>query len=190
MADSDVDLIARCRSGDVVALEALYHRYVRTVWRFAWHRTRDRDQAGEIVQETFLRVARSIGQFAGRSSFGTWLYAVARSAAIDLARQSRRSGGGDDDDPVIIKLVPPERDSPLGVDDGERDAIRDAIADLPPAQRDAVILCDVADLRIREVAEALGWSESRVKVTVFRARRKLREKLKHLVEDQRRIAHD
>ena len=72
----------------------------------------------------------------------------------------------------------------------DRDAIRDAIADLPPAQRDAVILCDVADLRIREAAEALGWSESRVKVTVFRARRKLREKLKHLVQPERRIAND
>ncbi len=189
MADSDVDLVARSKSGDMAALEALYHRYVRMVWRFAWLRTRDRDMAADIVQETFLRVARSIGQFAGRSSFGTWLYAVARSAAIDLARQSRRSSGCEDD-PVVIKLVPPESESPPGAEDGDRDAIRDAIADLPPAQRDAVILCDVADLRIREAAEALGWSESRVKVTVFRARRKLREKLKHLVQPNRRIAND
>jgi RNA polymerase sigma-70 factor (ECF subfamily) len=162
MADSDVDLVARSKAGDSAALEALYHRYVRMVWRFGWLRTRDRELAAEIVQETFLRVARSIGDFAGRSSFGTWLHAVARSAAIETLRQARRSR--DDDSPVVIKLALPAGESASGIEDRDRDAIRDAIADLPPAQRDAVILCDVADFFIREAAETLGWSESCVRI--------------------------
>lgn len=188
MPDSDAELVARSRAGDVTALEALYHRYVRRVWRYGWLRTRDRELAAEIVQETFLRVARSIGGFEGRSAFGTWIYAVARSAAIETAKRAQRSRDAEDG-PVVIRLALPEHEA-TRMDEGEREAIRVAIAALPPAQRDAVILCDVADLRIREAAEALGWSESRVKVTVFRARRKLREKLEHLAGGKRKSARD
>lgn len=68
MGDADAELVGRWAAGDAGALEALYRRYVERVWRYGWLRTHSREAAAEIVQETFLRVARSLGGFEGRSS--------------------------------------------------------------------------------------------------------------------------
>lgn len=182
MGDADAELVRRWAAGDAGALETLYRRYVERVWRYGWLRTHNRDAAADTVQETFLRVARSVGGFQGRSSFGTWLFAVARSVAIEQARRDRRLRGVDDRSGVI-RLVPAPGDD-ARLDDEQRRAVRRAIADLPPAQRDAIVLCELAGWKIRKAAEVLGWSESRVKVTLFRARRKLREMLKPYVVEE------
>ena len=64
------------------------------------------------------------------------------------------------------------------------DAVRLAVAELPGAQRDAVVLCELVGMGIVEAANILGWGESRMKVTLFRARRRLRELLKsHVCEE-------
>jgi len=185
MADGDTELAARIATGDPLALEALYRRYVERVWRYAWFRTHSRDAAAEIVQETFLRVARSAGQFQGRSAFATWLFALTRSAAIDLARRARQSGGSDRP-AEVLRLVRPDDDppDPLGEEETRR-AVRRAVADLPGPQRDAIVLCELSGLSIRQAAEVLGWGQSRVKVTLCRARRRLRELLKRYVTGER-----
>ena len=185
MADGDAELAARIATKDSVALEALYRRYVERVWRYAWFRTHSRDAAAEIVQETFLRVARSAGEFRGRSAFATWLFAVSRSAAIDLARRARRNGGSARP-AEVLRLVHPDDDPPDPLGEEEtRQAVRRAVADLPGPQRDAIVLCELSGLNIRQAAEVLGWGQSRVKVTLFRARRRLRELLKRYVAGER-----
>ncbi len=179
MIDPDAQLVARCREGDVVALELLYRKYVDRMWRYGWLVTRSRDAAAEIVQDTFLRVSRSIGAFAGRSSFSTWLFAIHRSATIEHVRrtqQERRLSS------PLLRLVPSEDASTAGeTGEDSREAVRRAVAELPAAQRDAVILCEFVGLSIADAASVLGWGQSRVKVTLFRARRRLREMLKELV---------
>jgi RNA polymerase sigma-70 factor (ECF subfamily) len=190
MSDGDARWVARCAAGDREALRELFDRYAAMVWRYGFARTGCRDAAGDIVQETFLRVVRSYHTFRGRSSAGTWLYAIARSVAIDHARREQRQRRLTEA-PQIFRLIRPMVDeasaggeavtgpSPddAGLDDAERDDVRQAVAELPPAMRDAIVLCEIGDMTIREAAEVLGWSETRVKVTLFRGRRKLREKL-------------
>ena len=73
MIDPDAQLVVRCREGDGIAFELLYRKYVDRIWRYAWFVTRSREAAAEIVQDTFLRVAKPIAGFEGRSSFSTWL---------------------------------------------------------------------------------------------------------------------
>ncbi len=174
MGEAEPELLRRWAAGDRAALEALYRRYVERVWRYAWLRTRSRHMAEEIVQETFLRVARAAGQFGGRSAFGTWLFAVTRSVTIDQIRRARREAEGIEPGRVI-RLMPPTES---GEDEATRQAVRDAVAELPGAQRDVTVLCEVSGLSIREAGEVLGWGESRVKVTLFRARRRLRDMLR------------
>ena len=180
MDDGLPELLDRCAAGDRVALEALYRRYADIVWRHGWYRTHSREAAAEVVQETFLRVVRSIGQFQRRSSFTTWLFAITRSVAVEHNRRARRnrtvdlgedlpSGG-----PAVCQ----------GMTNGEtRDAVRDAVAHLPGAHKDAIVLCELSGLSIREAAGVLGWGESRVKVTLHRARRRLGEMLKGCMLD-------
>ncbi len=181
MADGESQLANRAARGDMAALEALYRRYVDRVWRYAWHRTRCRDEAAEIVQETFLRVLRSIKQFKGRSAFGTWLFTVTRSVAIELARRESRQRSGCDSS-GLLRLIPTSDDTPDTSGHEEVcNATRHAVSELPGAQRDAIVLCLMSGFAIREAAEILGWGESRVKVTLFRARRRLRDRLRPYV---------
>lgn len=185
MVDQDAQLVEGCRSGDNAALELLFRRHVDRVWRYAWFVTRSRESAGDIVQETFLRVARSVASFEGRSTFSTWLFTLTRSAAMEHLRRTRlekRSLSQAN----VFRLVKPEAESPEDGGSGEsREAVRRAIAELPGAQRDAVILCEMNGMSIADAAEALGWGHSRVKVTLFRARRKLRDLLKEHVAGER-----
>jgi RNA polymerase sigma-70 factor (ECF subfamily) len=186
MAESDSQLLARCAAGDQAGLEALYRRHVERVWRYAWFRTHSRDEAADIVQDTFLRVARAAGSFEGRSAFTTWLFAIARSAAVNHARHENRHR--ETGDPQILRLVPsaePDRATATALDAETRHAVRQAVAQLPGPQRDAIVLCELNALRVREAAEVLGWGESRVKTTLFRARRKLRDLLKEHVGESR-----
>lgn len=175
MNDGTAELVNRCAAGDRVALEALYRRYADGVWRYGWWRTGSREAAAEIVQETFLRLTRSIARFRWDSSFETWLFAVTRSAASAYVRQNgrdRRSAERCDSEPMSTN-----RPVDALQDDETRQAVRDALTDLPAAQRDAIVLCELCGKSIREAAELLDWGESRVKVTLFRARRRLRDRL-------------
>jgi len=183
MGDTDSELLGRCAAGEAAALETLYRRYVDRVWRFGWLRTHSREAAADIVQETFLRVARSAGDFQGRSSFATWLFALTRSAAVDHARREGRHRAIGQR-PGVLRLVPSADDATDRIDDRQRDAVRRAVADLPCAQRDAVVLCELLGWKVREAADVLGWGESRVKVTLFRARRRLRDVLKGYLAKQ------
>ena len=187
MAELDADLLARCAAGDVGALETIYRRHVERVWRYAWFRTHSHEAAADIVQETFLRVARAAGGFQGRSQFSTWLFAVARSVAVEHARREKRRRELATE-PRVLRLVRPEP-AALGrsMEDSEmREAVREAIARLPGPQRDAIVLCGLSGLNVREAAEVLGWGESRVKTTLFRARHRLRDMLQRYVGDRPR----
>lgn len=177
MIDPDIQLVDRIHKGDRTAMELLYRRYVDRVWRYGWSVTRSRDMAAEIVQETFLRVIRSLGGFQRRSMFSTWLFTLTRSATLELLRRRRMEDRARECARILRLVQPSEEDrSTLKESDSEID-IRRAVGELPAAQRDAVVLCEWLGMSIKDAAEVLHWGESRVKVTLFRARRALREML-------------
>ena len=180
MGGDEAEWVARCRAGDLSGLEALYRRYVERVWRYGWFRTRSRESAAEIAQETFLRVARSIASFEGRSTFSTWLFAITRAVTIEHTRRERRERETFTG-PTVLRLVPAV-EAPDSLEAGDaREAVRRAVSELPGAQRDVVVLCEYSGCTMHEAAQAMGWGESRVKVTLHRARRRLREALRGFV---------
>jgi RNA polymerase sigma-70 factor (ECF subfamily) len=199
MAESERDLVRQLQGGERAALEALYRRYVERVWRYAFARTRDREVAADVVQDTFLRVWQRIGTFRGRAQFSTWLFAVARSALVDEVRRRRRASSADasrldPSAPRVLRLAvmddapeAPRRSAAGGSDwedsialAEERDAVRAAISRLRPAHREVVVLCELCGMSMRAAAEALNWGESRVKVTLHRARKRLAVELRDL----------
>ncbi len=173
MGVSESQLIQRAASGDHIAFEVLYRRHVERVWRYAWFRTRSRDAAADITQDTFVRVAKALGGFRQDSSFATWVLTVARSVAVDHARKASRERAMRESE-GHLKFVPAKEDARPD----EHEDLRAAVAALPAAMRDVLVLCELSGMSIREASGVLGWTESRVKTTVFRARRKLREQLK------------
>ena len=179
MTGDENDLVRRCASGDRHALEILYHRYAEKVWRYGWFVTQSRDAAGDVVQETFLKLATAAGQFEGRSSFATWLFTLTRSATAGVLRKKRRTFPDTGKRP-FLRIVSVES-PPAQTEEETKESVRRAVGELPPAQRDVVVLCELGDQSIKEAGAILGWTEARVKTTLFRARQRLREKLAGLV---------
>ncbi len=176
MNESDADLIRAHRAGDASALESLYWRHADRVWRYARYFSGRDDAAAEILQETFVRVAQHLKSFEGRAQFTTWLFTIVRSSAVEL---SRHRGRMPQTEPETMNQVPSENMEPAEqfALDETRAVVRAAIARLPEAEREVVLLCEIEDLPLKAACEILGWGEPRVKVTLFRARRRLKEML-------------
>ncbi|MCW8131250.1 MAG: RNA polymerase sigma factor [Planctomycetota bacterium] len=181
MGDADSELAASYKAGHAPAFEALYWRHAERVWRFARYFSGSDEIAAEIVQETFLRLARSLHGFEGRSRFTTWLHMVVRSVAIDVTAKHRKAPKAAEDEQIA--RLPAEDSEPMdgAISKETREAVREAVSRLPENEREAVILCELQELPLKDACEALGWSESRMKVTLYRARRRLKTMLSSYV---------
>lgn len=145
------------------------------------------DDAADLVQETFLNAYRGWAGFQGDSDPGTWLYAIAARACQRMRR--RRAGEPRHMDSVedllpaseagVVLLASEGEEGPLGgVLRSEAEAMVDAaLARIPPAFRIALVLKDIADLSIAEIAAILGLKEATVKTRVHRGRLALRQSL-------------
>lgn len=174
MQDADAELVLAHQAGDASALEKLYWRHAHRAWRYARHFSGSDEAAAEIVQEVFVRVARCLADFERRAKFSTWLFMIVRSVAIELAVKQRRAPRATRDDQMEqfpAKICDPHEELAAAE---TRQVVRAAIAQLPENEREAVLLCEIEDLPLRSAGEILGWNEARVKVTLFRARRKLK----------------
>jgi RNA polymerase sigma-70 factor (ECF subfamily) len=83
---TDEAAAAEARTGDRNAFRVLVDRHGRAVFRLAYRMTGNEGDAEDVVQETFLRAYKQIGQFDGRSSFSTWLYRICSNCSLDLIR--------------------------------------------------------------------------------------------------------
>lgn len=171
MTATDAELVAAAQAGDRTALDTLLRRHVdrvHTICRRAMGSARDADDA---AQEAMIAVVRGLPRFDGRSAFSTWVYRVATNAAFDeLRRRKRRPAVHlvQDDDPVpepVDSLADRRIDAVA-----DRMAIDEALAELSPEFREAVVLRDVGDLDYAEIAEALGVPVGTVKSRIARGR--------------------
>ena len=109
-AESEVDLLARCRRGDAAAWDALFDRYYAAAGRFVFQLSSDfsREDVEEIAQDTFLSVIRNIETFQGESQFQTWLFRIAANKSRDYRerRNAAKRGGGQA--PVSLQAEDPE----------------------------------------------------------------------------------
>src|SRR5213594_1524854 len=87
--ESAADL-ARARQGDSEAFRALVERHSRSIFRLAFRMTGNEQDAEDVVQETFLKAYRRLGQFEQRAHFGSWLYRIAANCAYDALRARAR----------------------------------------------------------------------------------------------------
>jgi RNA polymerase sigma factor (sigma-70 family) len=175
---SDESLIAGLASGDVNAEAVFVRRYQRRVFGLALTIVGDSHIAEDVAQETFLRVWRHATAYdARRGRVAVWVLAIARNLAIDAVRLN---GRGSFDREVAAQVLlesdaiePDERVELL--DDAER--IRDALEQLPPEQRRAVVLASCFGRTAREISELDGVPLGTVKTRIRTAMMRLREEL-------------
>ncbi|MGH9665092.1 MAG: sigma-70 family RNA polymerase sigma factor [Bryobacteraceae bacterium] len=179
-------LVAGLRQGHEGAYETLVLRYQQPVYNLVYRLMEDPSDTSDIVQEVFLKVFRNIGSFRGQSSLKTWLYRIAVNEAHNHRRwfnRHRRQETAIDDDERDTRsyqetLHDPGR-SPfdLALNRETQVLIEDALAQLNPNFRAAVVLRDIEDLSYEEIAEVLQLSIGTVKSRILRGREALRKQL-------------
>ena len=184
--DEEAALVFAAKGGDGQAFEILIKRYQRRILAIARRFTRIREDAEDIVQQSFQKAFVHLHKFEGKSFFSTWLTRIAINEALMLLRRGRglREVSIDDlsgDEETTLRLE--MRDSRAGPEtaflQGERNEILyEAMDKLTPRTRTAIELRELRELSTAEAARAMGVSVGGVKARVFHGRRKLRRLLK------------
>jgi RNA polymerase sigma factor (sigma-70 family) len=176
-------LIARIAGRDRSALEALYGRYQRPLFRYLCQLTPDRGLAEEILQDTLLAVWQSAAAFQRRSSPRAWLFGVARRQAHNTLRRRGIPPAGD----AQVGDVPDQERGPeaQALAAADRETLAAAIERLSPLHREALALAFVEGLAYAEIAALLEIPEGTVKSRLSNARRALRAELGATLEADR-----
>ena len=195
----DRALLARLRTGDEAAFDALVRRYDRSLRRVARSFVRTPSAADDVVQETWLAVIRGLNAFEGRSSLSTWIFSILANLARTRATRDARSvpfsaldsGDGPAVDPEAFGADGRWRSAPPRLDaDPEarllskelRARLVGAVDELAPAQRAVITLRDLAGLDAAEVCSLLDISDGNQRVLLHRARANVRAALAPLGE--------
>jgi len=166
----DPALVARTLAGDDAAFDELLARYRKPVLNFAYRLLGDATEAEDVAQDAFVRAYRHLADYHPRRQFSTWLFAIARHAAIDRLRYRQRHPT------APLAAAPEPAASPRYDDLGEH--IAAAIAGLPEDQRTAIVLAEYHGLSHAEIAGVMDCTEKSVESRLYRARAALREKLR------------
>jgi len=176
--DNDVDqaLVDRYRRGDRDAFTELVVRYQRPIYNAAYWILRSADDASDIAQVVFLKVAEHLDEFDEQHRFFSWIYRIAVNESLNLLRRNGHEEWLDDE----IDLPGADSANPESqASDAERSRhIKRALLGLSANDRTVVTLRHFSELSYQEIADVLQIDEKTVKSRLFEARHRLREALK------------
>lgn len=176
---SDIELIEETLGGDQSAYADLVKRHQRFVFTLAMRFTKSREDAEEIAQDSFIKAYRSLAAFGGQSKFSTWLYTIVYTTAMTFLRKRKLDTSSIDDETTFIQLE--SRNSGLDNNLAENKSrsfyLNKAIEQLSPDDAMIITLFYKGEQSLEEIGIALGIEPNTVKVKLFRARQRLKEKL-------------
>lgn len=181
---ADLELVHRHAAGDASAFEEIFETHQAMIYNLALRYTGDPHRAEDLAQEALLKVASNLQSFRGKSSLKTWIYQVAancfrsrlRRKRLDTRSLDREEGAPE---PSDVRAGPEDR--AYGAEINNR--LTAALAELPVAFREAVVLRDVEGLSYAEIAEVAGCRLGTVRSRIARGREALRQAL--IAEDTR-----
>lgn len=187
----DSQLILKAQKGDNIAFEQLVMRYDRHVLNIAYGYRNNQDDADDIYQEVFLRVHKGLKNFQARSKFSTWLYRITVNVCIEFKRKEKVRQHesidnicNDEENSISYEST---IDSGLRTDkstlDNETNSlIQSEVNKLPQQLKMAFTLKYYQGLKIKEISQMMNCTEGTIKSYLFTSSRKLREKLKPILE--------
>ena len=185
MDSENAQLIREAIEGDQKAYAEIVSRYRAQIFNLIYRMVRQRDEAEDLTQETFIKAFNALPSFNAEYAFSTWLYKIAVNNCIDHFRKKRLKTYPIDN-PIPVKdgdlqrEFPDQSDTPdSGLMEKERRMqIQDAIDELPEKYREAILLRHGHDKSYEEIADELDIPIGTVKVRIFRAREMLKKKLR------------
>ncbi|MDB6153826.1 MAG: polymerase sigma factor RpoE [Chthoniobacteraceae bacterium] len=188
----DLELVARCQTGDQDAFNQLVIRYRQRAFAMVYNMVRNEHDAWDLTQDGFLKAWKSIDRFRGQSSFYTWLYRILMNVGIDWMRRKHVQGASEFDDSLGMRNVEPaaatvpksELAPLLKISDKEiRARIDEALLKLSPEHRAVIVLREIDGMDYQEIADSLECSIGTVMSRLFYARKKLQTILRDIYEN-------
>jgi RNA polymerase sigma-70 factor, ECF subfamily len=177
----DEAVVARVLAGETALFEVLMRRYNQRLYRIARMILRNDGEAEDVMQDAYVRAYQHLRQFAGKSSFATWLTRIAIHEALARKRRRGRMEELDalphhgDDMPILQSPGPSPEDGTARSQ--MRELLEHAIERLPEAYRSVVVLREVEEMSVAETAAGLGLTEAVVKTRLHRAHAMLRKEI-------------
>lgn len=174
LAELDAETLARAQRGEREAFRALYERYADVVYAFVRRMLGDDATAEDALQDTFMRVARSLSSFepSGPAALSTWILSLARRAALTPRRP-----------PTATTTAREAEVAPAPVELGSvRRRLEEALGALSPEQREVFLLREMSQLAYDQIADAVGVDIGTVRSRLHRARAALQSKLADLLD--------
>ena len=175
---SDSELIDQTLAGDQSAYADLVKRHQRFAFTLALRFAKNREDAEEITQDCFVKAYRALATFNGQAKFTTWLYSIVYTTAMTSLRKKRVETSSIDDDDNAIQI-----ESTGGYDENNAENrsrsfyLNQAIAQLLPDDAAIITLFYKGEQSLEEIAQTMGMEANTVKVKLFRARQRLKERL-------------
>ena len=183
------ELVAAARTGDQDAISALYEKTWNTVYYTVKSMIKDEDAVFDILQDTYIKAFAHLDSFQGDTKFLPWVRQIAANTARDWLKKKRpmlftELGSGDGQDTPVEELFPDERienlpDQVIDKQETKR-LLREIIDELPAGQRAAIGMYYYEEMSIKEIAAAMGASESAVKSSLMYGRNKIEKKILEL----------
>jgi RNA polymerase sigma-70 factor, ECF subfamily len=176
--DADIALVERCRKGDWAAFTELVVRYQRPVYNAAFWVLRKPEDANDIAQVVFLKVAEHLDEYDPRFKFFSWIYRITVNESLNLLRRNGRDQALDEE----VDLPGPESDNPERQASAAQVAsrIRSALMKMSANDRVVLTLRHFSDCSYDEIGQILDLDPKTVKSRLFEARQRLRELLSDL----------
>lgn len=189
----DLELASRFAARDPAAVRIITTRNSQRLFRAAWSILKDRAEAEDAVQNTYLRAFSAIDTFEGRASLSTWLMRIVINEALAVRRSASRRDVHFGQDSVVMMDEYREKLMRGSIEQCEpdrsagrkqiREVLEDVIAQLPEPFRIVFVLRGIEQLSVAETAEALGIPPATVKTRFMRARRRLQRELQPEIKE-------
>jgi len=189
MQEDDAMLIAKVLKGQQSAFRTLVERYQNYVFTVTHRILPNRQEAEEAAQDAFLKAYKMLDSFEQKSKFSTWLYTIAYRSAIDILRSKKQNTHSLDDEESFLQIEDTADDPEEQLEQADlHELLRREIQQLKPEDAAIVTLFYLQEKQVKEIATITGFTESNIKVKLYRLRDKLKDQLsQHLPTEIRDI---
>ncbi|PIF32219.1 RNA polymerase sigma-70 factor (ECF subfamily) [Flavobacterium sp. 9] len=182
---SDQHYIDKILQGETNAFAVLVDRYKNMIYTLALKMIKNKEEAEEVAQDTFIKVYNSLGKFKGDSKFSTWIYKIAYNTCLDNLKKNKKEDLNISIDDFSAHLIKTMDNALSALEDKERkQTIQNCLNLLPSEENFLLTLFYFEDQSLEEIGKIMSINANNVKVKLFRSRQKLAVILKKQLEPE------
>lgn len=182
---NDQHYIDKVLTGDTNSFAVLVDRYKDMIFSLALKMVKNREEAEEVAQDTFIKIYSSLSKFKGDSKFSTWIYKIAYNTCLDRLKKSKKEDSNISIDEFSAHLIKTMDNALSALEEKERkQTIQKCLNLLPSDENFLLTLFYFDDQNLEEIGKIMNISANNAKVKLFRSRQKLAVILRQQLEPE------